>query len=72
MAAVMVINPVMSHTAISHPALPTFLVISALTMNIPEPIMDPATIIVASSRERLGLKFVVSDICNRLFLAVDL
>jgi hypothetical protein len=49
-------NPVISHTNMSHPAPPTFLTISALTMKIPEPIMDPATIIVASINPSVGLK----------------
>ena len=54
----MVINPVISHTASSHPALPTLRVMSALTINIPEPIMEPATIIVASINVRDCLKEV--------------
>src|SRR5690606_38615401 len=41
-------NPVMSQTAMSHPALPVLRAMSALTMNIPEPIMLPATSMVAS------------------------
>src|SRR5690606_2250867 len=52
----MVMNPVISQTPISQPALPTFLTMSALTMKIPEPIMEPATIIVASQRPSTGLK----------------
>ncbi len=54
----MVMNPVMIQTAISHPAEPTFLVISALTIKIPEPIIDPATIIVESNRPNDCLKEV--------------
>src|SRR5688572_4249595 len=54
----MVMKPVMSHTAINHPALPTFRTISALTINIPEPIIDPATIMVASIKPRERLKVV--------------
>jgi hypothetical protein len=49
-------NPVSSQTAISHPALPVFLVISALTIKIPEPIIEPATIIVPSNSPKVGLK----------------
>jgi hypothetical protein len=56
-------NPVSNHTATNHPAEPTFLVMSALTINIPEPIMLPATIIVASNADKLGLNSVfISDI----------
>jgi hypothetical protein len=56
-------NPVNNHTATNQPADPTFLVMSALTINIPDPIMLPATIIVASNADKLGLNSVfVSDI----------
>src|SRR6476660_1069916 len=48
----------MTHTAISHPELPTFRVISALTIKIPDPIMLPATTMVASNRVRDGLKLI--------------
>ncbi len=59
----MVIKPVITHTKMSQPALPTLRVISALTIKMPEPIMDPATIIVPSSNPREGLKWgVVSAI----------
>ena len=47
-----------NHT-MSHPALPKFLVISALTIKIPDPIIDPATIIVASNKPKEGLKEAV-------------
>jgi hypothetical protein len=50
---------VISQTTISQPALPTVRVISALTIKIPEPIMDPATIKVPSSRPSVGLNVVV-------------
>src|SRR5205814_10310390 len=46
----MVINPVITQKAINHPALPTFLVMSALTIKMPEPIIEPATTIVASTK----------------------
>jgi hypothetical protein len=59
----MVMNPVMSHTASSQPALPTLRTMSALTMKIPEPIIEPATIIVASRRVRLGLNSDGADMC---------
>ena len=58
----MVIKPVISHAVINQPALPTYLVISLLTMNIPEPIIPPATIIVASKAPSLGLNSVVSAV----------
>jgi hypothetical protein len=51
----MVIIAVITHTITSHPALPTFLTMSALTMNIPDPIIDPATTMVASNNPKLGL-----------------
>src|SRR5690606_2357566 len=41
-------KPVISQTIISHPALPVFRAISALTIKIPEPIILPATNMVAS------------------------
>src|SRR5690554_2459662 len=41
-------NPVIAQTSINHPALPVLRAISALTIKIPEPIMLPATNIVAS------------------------
>ena len=46
-----------NQTAISQPAEPTLRIISALTINIPEPIIEPATIIVASNRLKDCLKF---------------
>jgi hypothetical protein len=49
-------KPVMSHTAISNPGEPTCLAISALTMKIPDPIIDPTTMAVESNRFRLFLK----------------
>src|SRR6202000_719859 len=58
----MVIKPVISQTKMSHPALPTFRVISALTIKIPDPIMDPATIMVPSSNPRVGLKVLVVSV----------
>jgi hypothetical protein len=39
----------------SHPVLPTFRAISAATMKIPDPIIDPATIIVESNSPKLRL-----------------
>ncbi len=46
----MVRSPVTTQTAMSHPAEPTWRAISAGTMKMPEPIIDPATIMVESSR----------------------
>ena len=45
----MVINPVTTQMSSKYPDEPTFLAISELTMKIPEPIMVPATIIIASN-----------------------
>jgi hypothetical protein len=42
--------------AINQPALPTLRVMSALTIKIPEPIIDPATIMVPSHKPSVGLK----------------
>src|SRR6188474_3393489 len=47
----------MSQTPINHPGLPTFRTTSALTINIPDPIMEPATTMVASHNPRTGLNF---------------
>lgn len=49
-------KPDSSQTTISQPALPTFLTISELTMNIPEPIMEPITMRVPSSKVSDRLK----------------
>jgi hypothetical protein len=64
---VSVINPVISHTTISQPGLPTFLAMSALTMKIPEPIIDPATIMVESNSPNDCLK---DDCCSVMQVAV--
>ena len=56
----MVMKPVMTQAAISHPELPTYLVIEELTINIPDPIIPPATIMVASKADNLGLNSDVS------------
>src|ERR1700710_1119351 len=60
-------NPVISHTTMSQPALPTLRVISALTIKIPEQIMLPATPMVASKRPSVGLKWLVVLIKNPAF-----
>src|SRR4051812_17697825 len=57
-------NPVITHTKINQPALPTLRVISALTIKIPEPIMEPATIIVASSNPNDRLNDLSSCIAS--------
>jgi hypothetical protein len=57
-------KPVISQTAMSQPALPTLRVISALTMNMPDPIIEPATIMVASQSPKLGLNEVVFSAIN--------
>jgi hypothetical protein len=60
----MVMIAVITHTITNQPALPTFLTMSALTMNIPDPIMEPATTMVASSNPKLGLN---EDSCDMRF-----
>jgi hypothetical protein len=52
----------MSQISISHPALPTLRTISALTINIPDPIIDPATISMPSVRVKLRFNPVVCSI----------
>jgi hypothetical protein len=53
----MVRTPATTHESNSHPELPSCRDISAETMKMAEPIMDPATIIVLSNnpRPRLNL-----------------
>src|SRR5882762_10086733 len=48
-------NPVITQTATSHPALPTLRTMSALTIKIPDPIMEPATSMVPSHNPKTGL-----------------
>jgi hypothetical protein len=45
----MVINPVSTHKTIIHPLEPISRIIGAVTMKIPDPIIDPATSNVASN-----------------------
>jgi hypothetical protein len=47
-----VMAAVTSHAAINSDGEPTFLLISAGTIKMPEPIMDPTTIAVALKRPR--------------------
>ena len=49
-APVTVINPARTHAAKSHPGEPTSRDDSADVMKMPEPIIDPMTIIVASTQ----------------------
>jgi hypothetical protein len=58
----------MSQTATNQPAEPTLRVISALTIKIPEPIILPATIIVASSNPRDGLNSDVVVLIKKVLL----
>ncbi len=53
----MVSAPVTSHTTNSQPAEPTWREMSAETMKMPEPIIEPATIMVESSRPRPWTNF---------------
>ena len=48
--------PVMSQTSSSRPGEPTVRAMSALTMKMPDPIMAPMTIIMASKRDISRLK----------------
>jgi hypothetical protein len=52
----MVINPVISQASSIHPGDPRVRDISAVTMNIPDPIMDPTTMADESKRFKLRLK----------------
>ena len=54
-------KPVKAHTNNTHPPPPTLLEISALTIKMPEPIIDPITSIVESSRPNSLLNSV--DCC---------
>jgi hypothetical protein len=56
----MVSNPVTNHIIKIQAAEPTSRAIAAVTKNIPDPIMDPATKLVASTRpkERFNSCFV--------------
>ncbi len=52
----MVMTAVSTQTSNSQPAEPTSRAMSAETMKMPEPIIDPATSIVASNRPSWGRK----------------
>ena len=60
-AAAMVSRPVMTQDISSHPALPSCRDISAATMKMPEPIIEPATIMVESKRPRLRFSSLESS-----------
>ena len=47
-------TPVMSQTRSSQPGEPTVRAMSAVTMKMPEPIIEPTTIIVASNRPSIA------------------
>jgi len=49
-------TPVITQAMSSHPGEPRLRAISALTMNIPDPIIEPATMAVESIIPRLFLK----------------
>jgi hypothetical protein len=57
-AAVSVSSPVTTQAASSHPALPSSRPMSAETMKIPDPIIEPTTTIVASKRFRTRVNSV--------------
>jgi hypothetical protein len=50
MAAIIVMMPVMAQATSNHPGAPTVFDISALTIKIPDPIMDPITIAEESNK----------------------
>jgi hypothetical protein len=58
-APVIVSTPAMPHAASNHPGEPTMVIDLAETMKIPDPIIEPITIIVASSRLRLRTRLWV-------------
>jgi hypothetical protein len=55
-------KPVINQVNMSHPGEPISRAISALTINIPDPIIEPATIAVESKRFRLFRNWKVEDI----------
>ena len=63
--------PVNTHVTRSHPGEPTVRAMSDETMKIPDPIIDPTTIVVESSRfnARLNSCCSVADIFTRGFFA---
>ena len=62
-AAAMVSTPVITHATSSQPGLPSSRAISADTMKIPVPIMDPATIMVESNSPRLRVSSSLGLLC---------
>src|SRR6185436_14633520 len=56
-APVIVSTPASAHAASSHPGEPTSRDDSAEVMKMPDPIIDPTTIVVASSRLRPRTRF---------------
>src|SRR5512133_1812067 len=62
-AAIIVIKPVISQATSNHPGEPRVRDISALTIKMPEPIIEPMTIAEESTRFRLFLNagWLVSD-----------
>ena len=53
--------PVIIHEASSQPGLPTLRAISAETMKMPEPIIDPATSMVESNSPRVRASSFLVD-----------
>ena len=58
----MVSAPVSTQATSSHPGLPIVRAISAETMKMPEPIIDPTTTIVESNRPRPRVNSVSSSV----------
>ena len=63
-------NAVTIHVASSHPGLPTCLVISADTMKIPDPIIEPITIIVESANPRPRWNSVSGAVASALDISL--
>ena len=64
-----VIKPESPQASKSQPGAPTNWADSADTIKMPDPIIDPITIIVASKRLRPRTRWVLSDLCEGGFRA---
>ena len=68
-APVIVINPATNHASNNHPGAPINRADSAEVMKIPDPIIDPITIIVASNGPRARTRLVDSALASVMSLA---
>ena len=66
-----VITPAMSHTTSSQPGAPTWRAMSAETMKMPEPIIEPATTAVASHSPRPRTNPPVADRLSLMVLSAS-